>query len=76
MWRAFYQISWGVIILNGVVGTVLEIGLKVIYPPVIEWIVVFVPLCFFGYIAGYWSIEKVRGLRRSQRWHAFWRTFT
>jgi len=76
MWRAFYQISWGVIILNGVVGTVLEIGLKVIYPPVIEWIVVFVPLCFFGYIAGYWSIKKVRGLRHSRRWHAFWRTFT
>jgi hypothetical protein len=60
MWRKLYPISWGVIIVNGVVGSFLELGLKVVYPPVLEWVIMFVPLCFFGYVAGYWAIGKVR----------------
>jgi hypothetical protein len=66
MWREFYLISWGVIIVNGVVGSFLELGLKVVYPPVVEWVVMFVPLCFFGYIVGFWTFGKVRE-RRGRR---------
>lgn len=66
MWKVLYEISWAVIIINGIIGSFLEIGLKVVYPPVIEWIVMFVPLCFFGYVAGFWALGKVR-VRRERR---------